>query len=149
MIEHVSEQPDTPGARSKSGLSPNVRKALATLRGKIRRYVTWQGILLAAVWLCLTYWVALALDYLPVLLGFSELSVVTRTLLLCVIALGFAYILYRQVFQRVRRSLNDSSLALLLERKFPEFGDSLVTTVQASESPTDDPAVSPLSLIHI
>jgi hypothetical protein len=112
-------------------VSPAITAALDSLRGKIRQYVLVHGLMLAVIWLCVSFWLALALDYLPVLLGFAELPRVWRLVMLIGITVILAVILYRWVWSRVRRRLRDESLAMLLERRFPELNDALVTVVQA------------------
>ena len=65
------------------------------------------------------------------------MPVVARCLLLVVVATTFAGLFYRFVLRRAFVALEDRSLALLVERKFPQFGDSLVTCVELWESPSD------------
>ncbi len=121
-------------------LAPEIRRKLAALRWRIRAYVLLQGASVAAIWLILTFWVGLAIDYLPVLLGASEMPRLARGLLLLVIALVLAYILYRWVLRRVFAQLADRSMALLLERQF-RLGESLITSVEMSG---DSESASPL-----
>ncbi len=115
-----------------------IDRKLSSLRSKIRVYVVVHGLMLAIVWLCLSYWVALALDYGPVLLGLNEMPQGGRVVVLLVIALMLGWILYRWVFRRVFADLNDRRIALVLERRFPEFSDSLSTTVEATGRSSDD-----------
>lgn len=110
--------------------SETITNSLNSFRKKIRVYVICQGLLFALIWLAISFWLAFSLDYLPVLFGFSELSQRWRVILLTGIAIVFGLIVYRWVFQRVRKPLDTESLALLLERRFPQFNDALITTVQ-------------------
>lgn len=89
-----------------------------------------EGLALATVWVCLMFWVSLALDVIPVTMGFDELSQAARAILLLISALGLGYILFVWVLRRVFRRLEDRSMALLLERQFGQFDDSLITTVE-------------------
>ena len=58
-----------------------------------------------------------------------------RGVLLLTTAAVLAWILYRYILSRTFVSLADRSMALLLERKFAGFRDSLVTAVELSQSP--------------
>jgi hypothetical protein len=100
------------------------------LRWRIRCYVWLEGISLALVWLGLMFWIGFAFDYLPVLAGSHEMPVVARLLLLAVVAAGLGWVLWRYIFRRAFVALADRSLALLLERKFTQFDDSLLTSVE-------------------
>lgn len=111
-------------------LPAEIRSVLRRLRGRIRRYVVLEGVAIALVWLGLTFWLGLALDYLPVLMGASEMPRGARLFLLVVIAAVLAFILYRWVVRRLFVRLRESSLAILLERRFPSLRDSLVTAVE-------------------
>lgn len=114
-------------------LAAEVQSVLAGLRWRIQAYVWLEGISLAVIWLAGTFWIALALDYLPVLVGASEMPQWTRALLLLVMAGGFGYILFRWVFERVAVPLSDRSMAMLLERRFTDFNDTLMTSVELSQ----------------
>ena len=50
-------------------LGADVLSLLAQLRRRIRMYVWVEGLSLALLWLGATFWIGLAIDYLPVLLG--------------------------------------------------------------------------------
>jgi hypothetical protein len=116
-------------------LDPHLRSLLSGLRWRIRAYVWLEGISLGIIWLGLTFWVGLALDYLPVLAGASEMPRGARAVALGLIALGLAYVLYRWVFRRTFARLANRSMAVLLERRFRGFQDRLVTSVELTEQP--------------
>ena len=54
-------------------LAPDLESLLAGLRWRIRLYIWAEGLALAVVWLGLIFWVGFGLDYLPVMLGASEM----------------------------------------------------------------------------
>jgi len=91
--------------------------------------------LLALFWLAFTFWVGLAIDYLPVLVGASEMPRAARAVLLVIIGLILAYVIYRWVLRRTFARLPDRSMAVLLERRFRTFHDGLVTAVELAEHP--------------
>ncbi|MCB9872628.1 MAG: hypothetical protein H6821_00490 [Planctomycetaceae bacterium] len=107
-----------------------IRRALAGLRWRIRAYVVVEGLSLAVIWICLTFWAGLALDYLPVLLGADEMPRPARALVLAGIAIVLGIILYRWILRRAFVRMADRSMAILLERRHRQFRDSLITSVE-------------------
>lgn len=118
-----------------SRLPEPIAQLLDKLRGRIRRYVVVEGLAMVLIWLGLVFWLGLAADYLPVTFGASEMPVGARAVLLAVAALGTVYVLFKWIIRRLWVSLPYGSLALLVERRFPQFGESLITTVEAASSP--------------
>jgi hypothetical protein len=93
-----------------------------------------EGFVATIIAALICFWIAFALDYLPVLFGFSELSSGSRTLLL-IVTVGMAlFQLYRFIGRRLFVSMKNHSLALLVERKHPEFAESLISTVNQADS---------------
>jgi len=125
----MATQTDTPK------LSTEVVTLLAALRRRIRAYVWVEGIALALFWLGATFWIGLAIDYLPVLLGASEMPRVPRLVMLSVILITLLYVLYQWVVRRALARLPDPSIAILLERRFRQFRDGLVTSVEMAAHP--------------
>jgi len=133
-------------SHSADRLPQSIQRALAGLRWRIRAYVLLEGISVALIWLGLTFWVALALDYLPVRLGADEMPRPARAVLLGVIAAVLALILYRWVLRRVFVRLADRSMAVLLERRHAQFRDSLITAVELKGKPERTSEHDPLML---
>ena len=119
-----------------SQLDPKIQQLLQTLRARIKMYVWVEGISLGLIWVTSMFWIGLAMDYLPILVGANELSTVARGILLVIVASAFGYILYRWVFQRAFIAFSDRSMAILLERQFSAFNDSLVTSVTLKKDST-------------
>ena len=71
-------------------LDARIRRVLGALRWRIRAYVWLEGLALAVVWLGLMFWAALAVDYLPILVGASELSRAFRAIVLLIVAVVVA-----------------------------------------------------------
>ena len=85
------------------------------------------GLLITVV--AIVAWIAFLIDFLPTRYGYAELS---RTGRYCAIALAVAaggWVLYRWLYSRLQVVLKNDSLALLIERRYPEFQDGLVTAV--------------------
>jgi hypothetical protein len=123
-------------------LPADLQALLAGLRWRIRLYIWAEGIALATIWVGLMFWVGFGLDYLPVLMGSSEMPREPRAVLLAATGIALAYILYQWIGRRTFVHLSDRSLALLLERRFGEFDDSLVTSVEMAEVPNHASAFS-------
>ena len=117
----------------KKQIDPQIQRTLQRLRSRIRLFVWIEGISLAIVWLGVMFWLGLAVDYLPVLVGANELAQGARGILLAIVGGVLCYILFRFVGQRAFVQFNDRSLALLLERRFDDLQDALVTTVTLKE----------------
>jgi hypothetical protein len=116
-------------------LSAEIRRLLAGLRWRIRAYVLLEGLLLAVVWVAMTFIAEVSIDYGLVLVGASELPWLVRLLALVVVSSVLAYIVWRWILRRAFVRLADHSMAVLLERRFISFHDSLVTAVEMAEHP--------------
>jgi hypothetical protein len=123
-------------------LTPDLESLLAGLRWRIRLYIWAEGLALATLWVAVMFWVGFGLDYLPVLMGASEMPAEARAVLLGLTGLALAAIFYRWIFSRTFVPLSDRSMALLLERHFRGFDDSLVTAVELGETPDHASAFS-------
>ncbi|MDP7204406.1 MAG: hypothetical protein QGH11_02480, partial [Pirellulaceae bacterium] len=115
-----------------SQIDPRIQLLLERLRKRVRIYIWLEGMTLGLIWLALTFWFGFAIDYLPVLLGANELSAGIRAGLLAIVAITLGIILYRWILRRTFVRLSDRNMAVVLERHFEQFGDSLVTSVELS-----------------
>jgi hypothetical protein len=123
----------------KSELPAPIRSILRGMRQRVRLFICLEGLLAAIIWLGLTFWAALALDYFPVLLGATEMPRLARGLVLTAIAGVLGWIVYRWILVRLAVPLSDASLALLLERKYGDFRDSLITSVELTSPGHPEP----------
>lgn len=132
--------------------APRIEMLFMRLRALLRRYVVIEGTARLIGYVCLAGLLAIGLDWLcdgwlyeglrpdqP-----SETAPDDRgprlVVLTCVI-LGALGIAYRSIVSRLLFQLPDRSLALLVERKFPRFQESLVTTIEMrAEAPRGTPA---------
>ena len=130
-------------------LDPRLTSLLQSLRQRIRRYVVWDSLLAVAAVVLSAFWLGLALDYLPVQLGGTEMPRLARTLLLLVVAAAVVAILFRMLLGRLSRPLPDDSLALLVERHHPNLGGRLVTAVQLNEPGREGDSHSPALLQEV
>ncbi len=123
-------------------IAPEAVSTLRRIKRRIRTLVVLEGVALAIIWLVAMFWIGLAIDYLPVKFGQNELSRPARIGLLCVTGSVTAWLIFHFVFRRVCASLKDTSIALLIERKYPEFNESLVTTVERAKRDAAEVATS-------
>ncbi len=121
-------------------IAPAIRNLLDGLRRRIRFYVCLQGAAVSVAWLGLGFWVSLLLDWS------SEPPAVIRIAILALVLAGFLAVWYRLVFRRVLARLSDGSMAMLLERRFPQFNESLLTMVELSGRQLDAQECSPVML---
>lgn len=105
----------------------DVRSIFGQVRQRFRRHVMAGGMALVAAWLVVWFWAAMVLDRGPVFLGLAELSFDWRVVLLVLAIAVVSWLLITKVLMRVGVSLPDRSIALLIERRFPAFGDRLAT----------------------
>jgi hypothetical protein len=104
-------------------LSPAIQATLGALRGRIRRYVWLRGLGVTTAVLGAAFWLSLATDW------FFEPAPAVRGVLLALAVVATIGILWLLVLRRLAVPITHSNLAMLLERRFPQFGDSLLTTV--------------------
>ncbi len=117
-------------AASSLQIAPEIQALLGRLRRRVRLWVLADTLLGILGWAALTFWVFLSLDYGPVMLWASELPVSLRAWLLAAVLIGYLVLLYRRWLRRALVPLPDESLALIVERRYPQFDESLITSVQ-------------------
>jgi hypothetical protein len=123
-------------------LAPQIDALLSSLRRRIHAYVWIQGLALAIAWLGAAFWITLALDW------WIEPPVIARQIMLGAVGVVLLYLIYRFILRRAFVRLADTNLAVLLERRFCNFGDSLVTTVELADHPDHAAGFNPQMLAH-
>ena len=117
-------------------IRPEIERVLARLRGKIRSYVFLEGLAWVIVALGAVFWVTLGLNWAYFKVSNLELPVWFRVLV-DVAAIAFlAGCLMLWLVQRLLKNIRTKALALVLERRFPELDDRLITAVEAADSMT-------------
>ena len=104
-----------------------VIRKVRSLRWLVRLYVGVEGLASVALVLGIAFWAGLWIDWA------FEPSPQLRILLWAAVLLATCYVAVRYLFSRAIARLPNTSLALLLERNYPELKESLVTTVEAAE----------------
>jgi hypothetical protein len=118
-------------------LPANVRRALDAVRRRIRAYVWVHGLAIIVLTLGLTFWLGLAADWL------FEPSPTTRRIGLIAAACIAFYVCYRHLLRRIFVPISDTAAAVLLERRFPELKDHVLTAVDVASIPAHAAAYHP------
>ncbi|MFY9253931.1 MAG: hypothetical protein WAO83_10795 [Fuerstiella sp.] len=119
-----------------------ISQLLQGLRSRIRRYSVFSGFLFCVSAAGLVFWLTSGIDAGWFALQRLELPVGFRLILFAVMAVVSVWLLLSQVLLPLVRRHKDRELALLLERRFPEFQDGLVTTVEGADGyPGSGPVV--------
>ncbi|HEX5470383.1 MAG TPA: hypothetical protein VFW73_00770 [Lacipirellulaceae bacterium] len=106
-----------------------VRRALAALRRRFRAYVWLEGLATIIATLGIAFWLGLAIDW-----TFEPSPAVRRFGLVAVGCIAL-YVCYRYLLRRLFVRISDKSASVLLERRFPELKDHLITAVDVASSP--------------
>jgi hypothetical protein len=123
-----------------------VRHPLHAIRGRIFWYVLIEGTALAVLFVAAFFWLGLALDYLSwTLFSFDWLytfdestgtrsTVILRLAMLLLLGGGLVSLIVFKIMRRLFKEFSDASVALLLERRFPnQLGDRLITAVELAD----------------
>ena len=115
-------------------LPPEAVSVLERLRSRIRSYVLVEGIALVVVVLGALFWGSFLVDW-----GYFQMSrlELPRWFRAAVLVGGIGLIaagVVSWIVLRLFRALRAKGLALVLERRFPELDDRLITAVEAAEN---------------
>jgi len=113
-------------------LSPSVKQLLRKVRLRLRRDATASGLLMAVCFAVAVFWVTTTLDVTWFRLQRLELPVGLRAVLLAVLLPTSLWLLISRILFPLFRRIGDLDLAILLERRFPQFQDRLITSVESS-----------------
>ena len=117
---------------------PKITSPLARLRGIIRRYVVIESLLAVGLFLAVWFWLAMLVDYGTFKLftfdWVTDAPKTLRTIALILAGTLLAAIVVSKMLLRISRDFSQSSLALILEKRFPDIlGDRLITAVQLAD----------------
>jgi hypothetical protein len=124
-----------------------IRHPLHKLRSYIRTYVILEGLSVFLIYLAVWFWVGLLLDYgvfmvtgfdwveqMPTAMGSAESFTALRASIVIILVAGLIAVVAVKVLLRLLREFRDDSLALVLERRFPDtLGDRLITAVEMAD----------------
>ncbi|HRA89638.1 MAG TPA: hypothetical protein PK992_16240, partial [Planctomycetaceae bacterium] len=108
-------------------LPDSIRSLLSRVRWRLRRDAMISGLLFIVSCAALVFWSTTTLDAGWFQLQKLELPVGLRAVLLAVLLPGGLLLLATRVIFPLVRRLRDTDLALLIERRFPQFQDRLIT----------------------
>jgi len=115
-------------------LPPEAVSVLDRLRSRIRSYVLWEGISLVVVVFGALFWGSFVLDWGYFQLSRLELPRWFRATVL-IVGIGLlAAAAVSWIALRLFRAFRMKALAMVLERRFSELDDRLITAVEAAES---------------
>lgn len=111
---------------------------LSDLRRRISRYVLVEGLALVLIAMGLVFWFTLGID--AAWFGFRKLELPGwfRAALLVLGAASLLGVFARHVVLRLARNYRERDLALVLERRFPELNDGLITAVEMRGTPQSE-----------
>lgn len=119
-----------------------IRRILDVVKRRIRRHALQSGLLFLVCVAGAIFWSTTIVDAGWFALQRLELPVGLRAICLAVLLPTLLWVVGSRILLPMIRRLRDADIALLLERKFPEFQDRLITTVEsASGFPADGPLV--------
>jgi hypothetical protein len=119
-------------------LNPELQNILTQLHSRIRRYVFLEGAALILAVLGGLFWLSLAVDHAWFQISRLELPRWFRASFDIVVVGLVAFLLLSWIGLRLLRSYRTKALALVLERRFPELDDRLVTAVELAEAGSAD-----------
>jgi hypothetical protein len=99
------------------------------VRRRLRAYVWAQGLALLVALLGAAFWIGLLLDW------WFEPTPGVRRLAIGTVAAAGLYVIYHFLLRRTFVRVSDTSAALLLERRFAQLGDHVLTAVHVAHSP--------------
>ncbi len=118
----------------------NLPREIRTLLNKLRRRIRAYVVVESAAWLvavaCLLFWVSLTLDVVCFRLTRLELPQWLRVGFDVVAVGALLVVVVERLGVRLFRKLRDRDLALLLEKRFPQLQDRLITVVETPLSET-------------
>ena len=117
-----------------SPMRPELSSLLDNLRAKIRSYVLIEGSAIVVAALGVLFWLSLGIDHAWFWMSSLELPVWFRAGFDVAVVTAMAFLLATWVGLRMARGFRSKALALVLEKRFPELNDRLITAVEFAES---------------
>ncbi len=106
-----------------------ITRKVRNLRWLVRGYVALEGVAAILVTAGICFWLALGIDW------FLEPTPALRVVMWGSVLAIVGYVAWKKLFSRIFTRLPDSSLALLVERTFPNIDQSLVTSIEMAHQP--------------
>ena len=130
------------GGEIATGVPSAVTDVLGGLKRRIRLYVVVEGLALVLVLLAVLFWVSLGLDWAWFRISRLELPVWFRAVFDVLVVCSASVVAVGWIVLRWARRFRSRGLALVLERRFPELDDRLITAIEMAEA--GDESLTPL-----
>ncbi|MBL6724778.1 MAG: polyketide synthase, partial [Rubripirellula sp.] len=136
--------------QSQDKIAPELSTLLSSVRNRVRRFVLVDSLLAITGLVTGVFWLGFLIDQTPVRFGGTEMPRLARILFFSTGIGCLAWLTGKLLIGRLLRPLPDASLALLIERLYPELGGRLTTAVEllGSERKIDDHSQSLLAKVH-
>ncbi len=115
------------------GVPSGVSEVLAGLKRRIRLYVVVEGTALVVVLLGILFWFSLGLDWAWFRISRLEMPVWLRMVFDLAVLSGAVAVAVGWIGLRLARQYRSRGLALVLERRFPELDDRLITSIEMAD----------------
>lgn len=110
-----------------------IPEQLQTLRAKSRGYAILSGLLILAIATMVVYWLTTGLDSAWFAVQKLELPTSFRVAVSGLLMIAGIWLAFRYLIRPGFRRLSDTDMALLVERRFPQFQDRLITVVESKK----------------
>ena len=121
-------------------LPAELQQLMESVSRRLKRYVLLSGLLGLIIAAVTVFWITTGLDLGWFALRHLELPVGLRISVLVLMIVGALWLLLQSVVLPSLRRIHDRDTAVLLERRFPQFGDRLITAVEGTSGlKTDGP----------
>lgn len=135
-------------ARVPVDVRPEIQHALGSLKARIRTYVVMEGIALVVALVGIAFWLSLGVDYFYFWISKLELPVWFRAGYVYATVVAGVLAFCTWVLLRLMKNIRSKALALVLERRFPELNDRLITAVEVAESKTGRESAVTISMLE-
>lgn len=129
-------------------IRPEVLDVLSNLRRRIKQYVFFEGIALVVAVIGALFWISLFVDWAWFEMSKFELPIWFRQAYGVLAVVLFVSGIVVWVVLRTIKQMRRRALALVLERRFPELDDRLITAVEVSDSLVGNESPLTLSMIN-
>lgn len=116
-------------------LDPSIIELLEKLKKQIRSYVLIEGISIVLISIGIFFWLSLGIDAAWFSFRRLELPVWFRQMFVFVTLASVTYLVVRYLVGRLLFNIRSKALALVLERRFPNLDDRLITAVEMADEP--------------
>src|SRR4051812_2078895 len=129
-------------------LPPELTDLLSRLRARIQRYVFLEGMASVLIVLGILFWISLGLDWSYFRLQRAELPLWVRFTIEVAGICACLMLFIGWVALRFWRHFRQRALALILERRFPELNDRLITAIELGGEPSSNRPVLTEALLR-